>query len=398
MGRQQKSTQQQRQHELDMQWNSQNFERQMFEKEMQFQREQYDYEFEKEAEYNDPSAQMERLIAAGLNPYMMLDGGNAGHVDASASSGASASAPSYQLTDQNKVAQMLGAAGNLIGGVGSVATDAAEVAMGFKSLKNDTNLKSAQVGLMQTDMQGKEIDNMYKHQSYLLDLRGKYLDNIKKGVDTEKSKSELANLDRQLYELQETWNDRSKSFGLANQKTQSEINLNDSQAALNTTLEKVHSLEIPFISRKQDAIIKRELATANYYDAMAQTATELRPHQVSKLMFDVAEYSYNGMIKGYDKAGVTLSDDEKSKRKQLYLDYAQAVVDNLESQSSNAAGAAGYIKSAINGFSLITSAVIGSNLLGKIFAPKMLVPPTLEPAYTLFGSGGSVPKRDLKPY
>lgn len=38
------------------------------------QKDMYDYTFEKEAEYNDPSAQVERLRTAGLNPALMYGG------------------------------------------------------------------------------------------------------------------------------------------------------------------------------------------------------------------------------------------------------------------------------------------------------------------------------------
>jgi hypothetical protein len=41
------------------------------------QKDMYDYTFDKEAEYNDPSAQVERLRTAGLNPALMYGGSGA---------------------------------------------------------------------------------------------------------------------------------------------------------------------------------------------------------------------------------------------------------------------------------------------------------------------------------
>lgn len=59
------------------------------------QRDLYDYQFAKESEYNSPSSQMQRLQAAGLNPYLMLSNSvNQGQVSASPSSVAQASSSS----------------------------------------------------------------------------------------------------------------------------------------------------------------------------------------------------------------------------------------------------------------------------------------------------------------
>lgn len=57
---------------------------QMFDKQMAYNREMY----EDQKAYNSASAQRQRLESAGLNPYMMMNGGDAGSVTAS-------SAPSY---------------------------------------------------------------------------------------------------------------------------------------------------------------------------------------------------------------------------------------------------------------------------------------------------------------
>lgn len=59
--------------------------------------EQMDYNtmmWKKQNAYNDPSAQRARLENAGLNPYMMLNGGNAGNAQAAGSTSAASAAPS----------------------------------------------------------------------------------------------------------------------------------------------------------------------------------------------------------------------------------------------------------------------------------------------------------------
>lgn len=48
----------------------------------------------KQNEYNSPSAQRQRLEAAGLNPYMMLNGGSAGNASSAGSTSAASAAPS----------------------------------------------------------------------------------------------------------------------------------------------------------------------------------------------------------------------------------------------------------------------------------------------------------------
>ena len=75
----------QKSHEKKMQKNQHENAMELQDDAQAFAREQYDYEFAKEAEYNSPQEQRKRLEEAGFNPYMMLDGGNAGSVEASAS-------------------------------------------------------------------------------------------------------------------------------------------------------------------------------------------------------------------------------------------------------------------------------------------------------------------------
>lgn len=86
-------------------------------------------------EYDTPSAQRERLEAAGINPYAMLNGGTAGNTAATSSPSpvTSPSAPSY---------------GNILQGIESIPT-----AIGIA-----------------LDNEGKQIDNMSKRDQNLAEL------------------------------------------------------------------------------------------------------------------------------------------------------------------------------------------------------------------------------------
>lgn len=62
------------------------------EKARQFQLDMWNETFEKQNEYNDPSAQVARLRAAGLNPTLMMQGGSSGSVSSGGSTGSGAAA------------------------------------------------------------------------------------------------------------------------------------------------------------------------------------------------------------------------------------------------------------------------------------------------------------------
>lgn len=94
------------QQQLGDQWKFYNDSKQnawdLVENQQQFQTDTWNNQFDKISEYNSPSAQRERLEAAGLNPYMMMNGGSSGVVQSSpglsgsAGAASSGAAPSAQ--------------------------------------------------------------------------------------------------------------------------------------------------------------------------------------------------------------------------------------------------------------------------------------------------------------
>lgn len=112
-----------------------------FRESMDFSKESRDLAYENQwkmfnaaNEYESPAAQRKRLEEAGLNPYLMLQGGNAGTANpTSVNSPSSPNSPSY---------------GNLLGGI--------------------ENLPNA-IGIA-LDNEGKQIENDYKRESILTNL------------------------------------------------------------------------------------------------------------------------------------------------------------------------------------------------------------------------------------
>lgn len=111
----------------------------------------------KQNEYNTAANQRKRLEEAGLNPYMMMNGGsagmasNAGSVSAAQSSGN----PTMQAfhPDFSGLSQSINTA---------------------LQLKQAEKLNNAQVGKIEQETEGIRIENQYKTQSILADLAERY--------------------------------------------------------------------------------------------------------------------------------------------------------------------------------------------------------------------------------
>lgn len=119
-----------------------------------YNRNMYDYAFQRESEYNSASAQRQRLEAAGLNPYMMMDGGSAGVASAanaptsSSSSGPSPSglsSPGLPGIPQLPTGNWENAIGGILG----------KIIDGLYQLR----VRKSQANNIDADTKGKVIDN-----------------------------------------------------------------------------------------------------------------------------------------------------------------------------------------------------------------------------------------------
>ena len=117
-------------------------------------------------EYNTPSAQRARLEAAGINPYLMLDG---------SSTGVAQSSPTAD-TSGTQVAPDIGS--TIAGGYQSIGNSIASAASQISQMVYQNDLQNANVAKVKADAQNSDLQNQYdslRNQfaayNFLLDLR-----------------------------------------------------------------------------------------------------------------------------------------------------------------------------------------------------------------------------------
>lgn len=116
--------------------------------------------FEATNEYNSASAQRERLEAAGLNPNLMMSGGNAGV--ATSTSGTSGSAPSGQGVNPPTAAPYSADYSGLADAVGSAIDTYTQL-----------SLAKSQRGKMNAEENNLRIEGKYKAASMIADIESK---------------------------------------------------------------------------------------------------------------------------------------------------------------------------------------------------------------------------------
>lgn len=146
---------------------------QMFDQQMAYNREMY----EDQKSYNSASAQRQRLEAAGLNPYMMMSGGNAGSVTAS-------SAPSYS---QPSMIPMQAASFNLDA---TPLVDAASMFYDNRLKESNIELTESQIDKINAeattaweDANFRRVNNQVQVARAIADLDGVSQDNKSKMID-----------------------------------------------------------------------------------------------------------------------------------------------------------------------------------------------------------------------
>lgn len=100
-------------------------------------------------EYNTPEMQRARLEAAGINPYLMLDGASAGNAE---------SAPTAD-TSGTQVAPDIGS--TIAGGYQSMGNSIASAASQIAQMAFQNDLQKANVAKTQADAQNSDLQNQY---------------------------------------------------------------------------------------------------------------------------------------------------------------------------------------------------------------------------------------------
>lgn len=100
-------------------------------------------------DYNTPEMQRARLEAAGINPYLMLDGGSAGTAE---------SAPTAD-TSGTQVAPDIGS--TIAGGYQSMGNSIASAASQIAQMAFQNDLQKANVAKTQADAQNSDLQNQY---------------------------------------------------------------------------------------------------------------------------------------------------------------------------------------------------------------------------------------------
>lgn len=131
-------------------------------------REMYDYTFEKQNEYNNPTAEKARYEAAGLNPALLYGSGGGG------GGGTSATSSGGQMSPVTGMQPM---------GI--------QVALQAEAQKAQIELTKAQTNSIKADTMKKVTADMANAG---LELVGNMINNKKAGTDTKKAEQEIANL------------------------------------------------------------------------------------------------------------------------------------------------------------------------------------------------------------
>lgn len=197
----------------------------------------------RENEYNTASAQRSRLEAAGLNPYLMMNGGSAGTASSAGSSAtASASSPlSMQRQDFSGISNSLSSALQ-------IANQTKETNAVVQNLQSQKSLADAQANHILSDVDWWKLGPEYKKWSQITGL-------ARAGLQYQTDRQNLRNME---------WSNNLVKANHAGQMLD-----NQSKKILNTYLDEGQRLQL-------------QVLAASYYDQMAsghlkyqQAVTEL---------------------------------------------------------------------------------------------------------------------------
>lgn len=209
------------------------------EKSRQFQLDMWN----RENEYNSASAQRSRLESAGLNPYLMMNGGNAGTASSVGSSSAASSAPPLSMQRQD-----FSGISNSLSSALQIANQTKETNAVVQNLQSQKSLADAQANHILSDVDWWKLGPEYKKWSQITGL-------ARAGLQYQTDRQNLRNME---------WSNNLVKANHAGQMLD-----NQSKRILNTYLDEGQRLQL-------------QVLAASYYDQMAsghlkyqQAVTEL---------------------------------------------------------------------------------------------------------------------------
>lgn len=181
-------------------------------------------------EYNSASAQRSRLEEAGLNPYLMMNGGSAGTAQSAGSSSPASAAPPLSMQRQD-----FSGLGNALSSALQIANQTKETNANVQTLQSQKSLYDAQANRILSDVDWWKLGPEYKKWSQMTGL-------ARAGLQFQTDRQNLRNM---------TW-----SGNLVQAQRIGVLLDNKSKTILNKYLDEGQRLQL-------------DLMASQYYDAMA---------------------------------------------------------------------------------------------------------------------------------
>ncbi len=225
--------------------------------------------WQKNNEYNTPAAQMQRYLAAGLNPYMMFGQTGSSGISSAAVSGTAASGA--QPPQLNTPTMQSYDPSNSFTAAGQHIAAAAR--------------NNAEVDNIREDTQSKNIDNQTRNL--------KNLEEINKLIADTKNSHTRAALERQQWELtQATWNDTIKQVHLQNKSLEEQTKLTEQTrlgVELDNKLKDINIKYAPATFSAQVAKIWSDIRLNSSSVSLNRSHISLNKKSEEKLAQDVLE-------------------------------------------------------------------------------------------------------------
>lgn len=178
--------------------------------------------------YNDPSAQMERYMRAGINPLWAMQSGDAGKAQQLTSATPSPAAgytavgatvaPEYDSQLGDRIGAILGAANNVMNGSQGfmkLALDAQDVDIRRSAQQTLAGLQAAEIAFKKSQTQGQDIFNRLNTDTYqtLVDTKvQEYQNLVKQGELTDLEKANAMETKKQIIAMTDYTNKQSDAL------------------------------------------------------------------------------------------------------------------------------------------------------------------------------------------